>query len=141
MSNYVKETCPNCKYLFMAGFSNDHTHICPNCKKKFLSNLTKYRGTNNVYYENGCPAIMSDGRFVTYHGSTNELTDAMRKLSGIKSSNKFRTFLQENGDKIMNVEKNYLARENTCSPSSIACSEGWYDLWKKNGGSWSNFNS
>lgn len=140
MTNYVNQQCPNCNYNFMAGFTNNNIQACPKCKKKFSLMSGNFSGTNNVYYSDGCPALMSDGRFITYYGSTNELTQAMQKMNGITSSNKFRNFLQQNGDNIINAERNYALRENTCNPS-IACSEGWYDLWNKNEGNWSNFNN
>ncbi len=80
---------------------------------------------------------MSDGRFITYYNSTNELTEAMRKLNGFSSPNKFRTFMQNNGDKFMDLERRYITNNNTCYPLT-ACGEGWYDLWEKKFGNWAN---
>ena len=88
----------------------------------------------------GCPALMADGRFITYYNSTNELTDAMMKLNGFKSSNEFRTFMQNNGNLFMNAERNYILKESTCAPK-IACSQGWYDLWMKDDGNWANMHN
>jgi hypothetical protein len=102
-----------------------------------VSACGKYAGTNNVYYRDGCPALMSDGRFITYYNSTNELTEAMRKMNGFKSPNEFRTFMQNNADKIMDAERSHIIRQNTCSPTT-ACSEGWNDLWTQHGGDWTN---
>ena len=94
-------------------------------------------GSNNVYYPDGCPALMSDGRFITYYNSSNELTETMRKMNGFRSENQFRTFMQTNGDLFMNAERDYLMKNNTCSPQT-ACSEGWYDLWTMKDGYWGN---
>ena len=95
----------------------------------------KYRGGNNVYFRDGCPALMSDGHFITDYNSTNELTNAIQKLNGFKSANQFRTFMQANGDLFMATERQYQINKNTCSPNT-ACSEGWYNLWTKYDGSW-----
>lgn len=146
---HTKEECPACHFVFISGFDPNNVRNCPSCKHQFLSGQkinhgegcsicsTKYRGGNNVYYRDGCPALMSDGRFITYYNSTNELTETMRKLNGIKSPNEFRNFMQKNGDLFMNAERNFMERENTCHPK-IACSEGWHNLWMKNGGNWAN---
>jgi ribosomal protein L37AE/L43A len=142
-SLYTREECPSCRTVFTSGFDPNGIRNCPSCKQRFQScqkkNLeNKYRGSNNVYYKDGCPAIMSDGRFITYYNSTNELTEMMRKLNGIESPNEFRTFMQKYGDQFLNAERNHIIKENTCSPQT-ACSEGWYKLWTQNGGDWSNF--
>lgn len=146
---HVREECPLCHYVFIRGYDNSNLKICPSCKSQYSSGkkpsppsnypsgTNKCIGSNNVYFKNGCPAIMSDGRFITYYNSTNELTEQMRKLNGIKSSNAFRTFMQNNAEKLMDTERNYINQQNTCSPST-ACSEGWYDLWTKNNGNWCN---
>lgn len=136
-SLHNREECPHCRNVFISGFNEDNIKKCPSCKQKFVTKAAN-RGTNNVYYNDGCPALMSDGRFITYHNSTNELTESMRKLNGIRSPNQFRNFLQKNADLFMNAERNHITKENTCSPAT-ACSQGWYDLWEKNNGNWANF--
>lgn len=95
----------------------------------------QYTGADNIYYEEGCPARMSDGRFITYYNSTNELTNAMQKVNKFRSANQFRTFMQKNGDLFMNLDRQYQTAKNTCS-TNTACSEGWYNLHTKYGGSW-----
>lgn len=100
-------------------------------------NNSRSLGGNNVYYPDGCPALMDDGRFITYFGSTNELTETMQKMNGFRSANQFRTFMQNNGQKFMDAERTYQRDTNTCSPQT-ACSEGWYDLWTIKDGYWGN---
>lgn len=151
-SLHTKDECPKCHFAFVAGFSPENMRQCPSCKTNFISGQkidhgrgcsicsNRYHGSNNVYYKDGCPAIMSDGRFITYYNSTNELTEAMRKMNGFKSANQFRNFMQKNGDLFMNSERNHIIKENTCSPA-IACSEGWYNLWSKSGGDWADYNA
>ena len=149
---HSKEECPQCHFVFVSGFDEQNVRTCPSCKSRFVSGQkmdhgqgcsicsSRHRGSNNVYYKDGCPAIMSDGRFITYYNSTNELTEAMRKMNGFSSANQFRNFMQNNGDLFMNSERNHVIKENTCSPT-IACSEGWYNLWAKNGGNWAANNA
>lgn len=136
---HTREECPSCHFLFIVGFNSSNVRICPSCKQRFVSEQNKNHGANNVYYKNDCPALMSDGRFITYYNSTNELTETMRKLNGISNPNEFRIFMQKNGNQFMNSERNYMLKENTCSPT-IACSEGWHKLWTRNGGDWTNTN-
>lgn len=97
----------------------------------------QFTGTNNVYFPDGCPALMSDGRFITYYNSTNELTEIMKKQNGFRSENQFRTFMQSHGDLFMNAERDFQIKNNTCSPAT-ACSEGWHDLWTLKDGYWAN---
>ena len=151
-----KEECPACHFVFISGFDTNGNKQCPSCHHRFISGdkidhgnrcsictdraLSRKRfatGASNAHYQDGCPALMSDGRFITYQNSTNELTETMRKLNGIRSPNEFRTFMQNNGDAFTNAERKYIEQENTCLPST-ACSEGWHKLWTKNKGNWAN---
>lgn len=97
--------------------------------------MSQHLGANNVYYKDGCPALMSDGRFITYYNSTNELTEEVRRLNGINNTNVFRNFMQTNGDLLMASERQFVVDNNTCNPRS-ACSQGFYDLWANKGGYW-----
>ena len=154
--NTNKIKCPKCHYIFvdlmdpLSVRTVDNRRMkCPKCRSFFIFGSVSYSGVgcntcelqhdsaNNVYYKDGCPALMSDGRFLTYYNSTNELTETMRKMNGFESANKFRTFMQTNGDLLMASERDYLNKENTCAPAT-ACSEGWFDLWTKKYGYWAN---
>lgn len=88
-----------------------------------MNNTSKnnFHGTNNIYYFKGCPALMSDGRLVTYHNSANDLTEDIMKFSGIKNYHQFRNFMQNNGVNLMNSERVYHMNKNLCFPN-IACS-------------------
>jgi len=138
--------CPLCRFIFMAGGSISNVVNCPSCNLKFKRafppskcHKPKYEGANNVYYKDDCPALMNDGRFITYYNSSNELTEAMRKMNGFRSANQFRTFMQNNGELFMAAERKYIIDKNTCEPHT-ACSEGWYDLWTKRDGYWASNN-
>lgn len=154
---YNKNECPGCHFVFVSGFDQNGIQQCPSCRHKFLSgttvnhgngcsicsarhNKTKnelYKGASNTFYKDGCPALMQDGRFITNYNSTNELTEAMRKLNGIRSPNEFRLFMQNNGEAFMDSERNFIEKENTCTPK-VACSQGWHDFITKHKGDWSN---
>lgn len=70
---------------------------------------------DNRYYKFGCPALMSDGRFLTSYVDSDVMNQYIRHANKIKSSNDFRNFLQKNGEDIMNKEKKFLEKKNTCS--------------------------
>jgi hypothetical protein len=139
---YTKEECPKCHSVFIVGFDKSNSRCCPSCghvffldkEKKHRSRCSIYsnrhNGSNNIHYQDGCPAIMSDGRFVTYYTPTNELTSIMMKINDIHDPNEFRRFMQKNADFIINMERDYILKKNICSPT-IGCSQGWNDLWSK----------
>lgn len=119
---YTKEKCPYCHFIFIGGYDPDNIRKCPSCERKFVSG--NYEGTNNIHYKNGCPALMSDGRFLTYYNSSHELTEIIRRLQGVCSTNKFRTLMQNNPHIFMEIENSYTKKECPCYPT-IGCSEGW----------------
>jgi hypothetical protein len=80
--------------------------------------------SNNIFHKDGCPAIMTDGRFLTNFIPASEITDEIKRINGINNSNEFRRFLQDNALKLINAEKQYLYQNNLCQPS-FACCEGW----------------
>lgn len=80
---------------------------------------------SNPVYRN-CPPLMSiGGGFITYNNSTNELASQIKAANGITSSNRLRSYLQRNAETIMENERRYHARVNSCD-TDIACSEGYY---------------
>jgi len=70
---------------------------------------------DNRYYKYGCPALMSDGRFLTSYVDSDVLNQYIRHVNKLKSSNDFRIFLQKNGNTIINRERALLIKNNTCS--------------------------
>jgi len=152
---HSREECPGCHHVFVSGYDSDNRRRCPSCKKRFISGqiinhgdgcsicahrmLSKQRlgcGSKSASLAD-CPPLMSDGRFITYYNSSNDLTEAARKINGIRNPNEFRTFMQNNGDKFINAERNYFDKNNRCRPT-VACSDGWCRLWTKNKGNWAN---
>ena len=70
---------------------------------------------DNRYYSYGCPALMSDGRFLTSYVDSDIYNQYIRNINNIKTSCQYRHFLQNHGDDILNKEREYLIRNNTCS--------------------------
>lgn len=107
--------------------NNDHfsdAQKVPNASKIYLTNF-RQEGANNVY--KNCPAKMSDGRFITRYEPANDITNALRTINGIQSTNQFRRFMQNNADVIMATERSYLEKTYSCHPNTV-CSEGYYWL-------------
>jgi hypothetical protein len=70
---------------------------------------------DNRYWSNGCPALMQDGRFITNYVRTSIIDQVVREVNGIKSSNEYRLFLQNNTENIINKERDNLLKNNTCN--------------------------
>jgi len=128
--------CDNC--------GNDvSSERCLRCSA-FMKNLSSRRekriktNTNNVYYDDGCPALMEDGRFITNWRPSNEITEEIGTWNNIGNSNQLRLFLQTNGTNLLKKQNSYLTQNNSCQ-SKTACSEGYYDLWMKGQGNWDTF--
>lgn len=115
--------------------NNCAVHNVINSKK--CPQKSPYSGLNNIYFKDGCPALMSDGRFLTNYTSANELTEIIKRSNGFTNMNQFRNFMQNSADSIIDVERQLKLKENTCS-TNIACSEGWYNLWSILNGKWSS---
>jgi len=69
---------------------------------------------DNRYWSNGCPALMSDGRFLTNHIRFNVFDQFVRNLNEIGSTHEYRNFLQTNGGDIIKLERESLIKNNTC---------------------------
>jgi hypothetical protein len=65
-----------------------------------------------------CPARMEDGRIFTTYYSSQIIIDSIKKANGINicdvDNNDTRLFLQRNAVKLMDREREFLARNNTC---------------------------
>ena len=70
---------------------------------------------DNRYFNHGCPALMQDGRFITNYIRGNVFDQFIRNVNDVKTSAEYRQFLQKEGDNILNRERAYLVKNNTCS--------------------------
>lgn len=79
---------------------------------------------DNRFYKYGCPPLMSDGRFLTSYVDSDVLNQYIRHVNKLKSANDFRIFLQKNGDAIINRERAFLIKKNTCSVHGMCTRTG-----------------
>ena len=70
---------------------------------------------DNRYWSNGCPPLMSDGRFLTNHVRFNVVDQFIRNMNELPNNHEYRHFLQKNGDEILNKERQVLTKNNTCA--------------------------
>lgn len=70
---------------------------------------------DNRYWSNNCPALMSDGRFITNYVRYNVFDQMVRNVNEISNNHDYRHFLQNNGDQILNKERQTLVKNNTCA--------------------------
>lgn len=61
-----------------------------------------------------CPAKMSDSRFLTDWRSSDVREQYIRSINGFVRTDEFRTFMQVNGESIMDNEWQILKKNNTC---------------------------
>lgn len=57
---------------------------------------------------------MQDGRFITNYMRSNVFEQLIKNTNGIQSVHDYRLFLQQNGDSILNLERELLVKINTC---------------------------
>ena len=74
---------------------------------------------DNRYWSYGCPPLMQDARFITNYARMNEFDQFIKTINEIKSGHEYRHFLQSNGDSIMNRERAYLEKNNTCAVNGV----------------------
>ena len=64
-----------------------------------------------------CPAIMSDGRFMTNYTSTQKMVANIKQMNNITDENEFRAFLQKNGSGLIEKQKKFLLQSKMCDLS------------------------
>jgi hypothetical protein len=72
---------------------------------------------DNRYWSYGCPPIMQDGRHITNYTRMNVFDQFIRNTNEIKSGTDYRHFLQTNGDTLLNRERAFIEKSNTCQIS------------------------
>lgn len=66
------------------------------------------------FYQN-CPAKMDDGRFTTNYRTDSCINEQIKFVNGITRDDDYRYFLQQNGEKLMDSEWNYLKNNFNCN--------------------------
>lgn len=61
-----------------------------------------------------CPALMSDGRFITNYISTPKLVANLKEMNNITDENEFRLFLQKNATNLISKQKEFLLKNKAC---------------------------
>lgn len=69
---------------------------------------------DNRYYKYNCPPLMNDGRFISSYISSRVFDQYVRNINNVQSAQEYKTFLQNNGNQIINNLKGYLRETNTC---------------------------
>jgi len=69
---------------------------------------------DNRHWKHGCPALMSDGRFGTNYMDNDVFNQIVRNTNKIGNSHDYRTFLQKNGNLIMDRERGNFAKKYGC---------------------------
>jgi hypothetical protein len=69
---------------------------------------------DNRYFNHGCPALMNDGRFITNYNRFPIFEQYIKNINNISSVHEYKKFLQQNGDLILNNERAYFNKINTC---------------------------
>ena len=77
---------------------------------------------NNPKYQ-GCPARMSDGRHFTDYRPNCHLNGLIQSQNNIKNSYHYRNFLQDNGSKLMDMNKNHAINKNYCDSCDAVAME------------------
>jgi hypothetical protein len=77
-------------------------------------------GMDNIYWKQGCPALMSDGRLLTNYNRGRIIDQSIKTINKIESAQEYKYFLQNNGENIINNERDYINKKTTCSPNN-AC--------------------
>lgn len=62
----------------------------------------------------GCPAMMSDGRFLTDFRSATTVNEHLKYINGLGNHTDYRMFLQKNAGKLIENEREYHKNTNRC---------------------------
>lgn len=70
---------------------------------------------NNGLTDRFCPALMSDGRFVTDYRPSCYVNDLILKQNGINNSYDYKHFLMNNASKLQKINSDFYEHKNRCS--------------------------
>ena len=84
---------------------------------------------DNRYSNYGCPALMQDARFITNYLPSRTIEQYVRHINDIGSAQDYKLFLQKNGDVIMNRERDFMNKTNTCGVHGkcVSINDGPYE--------------
>lgn len=64
---------------------------------------------------NTCPPLMSDKRIFTNHFDNQVFNQTIRSMNKLEDNHDYRSFLQTNGAELINREREFNLKSNTCS--------------------------
>jgi len=70
---------------------------------------------DNRYFNNKCPPLMNDGRFITNYMESRVVEQYVRKMNNLESAQDYKNFLQQNADAIMERERKFADNNNKCT--------------------------
>ena len=82
---------------------------------------TCYKASNNKYFD--CPPRMSDGRHFTDYRPNCEINSMIKMDNKITNSFEYRNFLQQNANKLLDINRKHACQKNCC----ITCKENFSD--------------
>ena len=72
--------------------------------------------SDNLYGECcKCPGKMNDSRLFTNYLLNSKLITFIKKVNNLKTDHEFRLFMQKNGEKIIEKEREFLQTEKKCN--------------------------
>ena len=69
---------------------------------------------DNRYFNNNCPPLMQDARFITNYSNKRIVDQQIRSINKIEDAYIYKQFLQENAENIINNERKIVMESNTC---------------------------
>lgn len=69
---------------------------------------------NNSPQNHDCPALMSDGRFLTDYRPSNDIVTLIMKQNGLHNSYEYKEFMIKNGQKIHQMTRNFYESKYPC---------------------------
>jgi hypothetical protein len=70
---------------------------------------------DNRYFNNNCPPIMQDVRFITNYSDKRLIDQQIKNINKIDDIYLYKQFLQQNAENIMNNERKVAMKLYTCS--------------------------
>lgn len=82
-----------------------------------LGNDSCFKTSDNLHLQ--CPARMSSGNFCTEYRSSDFVNDLIRADNNISNSLQYRMFLQQNGNALMDRNRQIACKLNCCGPCGV----------------------
>lgn len=76
--------------------------------------MSCYKTGDNKHLQ--CPPRMDDGRHFTDFRTNSHINNLIRTNNAIMNSHNYRTFLTQNANKLMNINRAYASEKNGCGP-------------------------